>query len=425
MKSLFSVISMLVLMGEAQAVTSWEGTRYLLSKTLKSDYYSKVSINGNQGLIITERGSSGMNVNYDQGTQTLKMTMTDDIVTTSYPFYVDPDTGFAGQVLQTSKLIEISMSGHESNPTVIYNFLNCRYLPAQQGASENEVCENQLSDISQRADLTLVNELPDRVLSFRPGDQIVLPFVGYHSIYVRLNSDRTATLLSQPFIDPDFVHNTPDFSNMTWTIEQNMSQLVVRFGSDFTATYNKLNSVEGVHRMIGILTNQKEPNDTSSLVGLTTQADTSLSFNDENAAGRYMVLFGFDQPVAYEFNSDGFGGFDNYFGGIEPIRSEWKWSISSEGQILAEQYRELNDWGAAGVAAGMIIDNAEGIQACISSIEINDPQCVRFVERSHKLLNKTGNRHIVLRTFTSYRLDDSGETQIRFRQTSPMIWYKK
>ena len=382
----------------ALAMENWnQGVRYIFSGDSSSEYIIKVDLDSNgMAQLVTQEGSSlgQMMVVGDK----LDLVLSQPVSSISYPFKMNPATGHHEQVEQVSELLKIQLAGDEGFAQVTESWRHCIEFQLNGGATE-QTCENEEKTMDRG--LILREELPKKAMNLSSGDQVVFPLLGMDAIYVQLNQNHQAKVLSSgsEFKAQGISH---------WEVSDD--NFAMSFDDGSQMTYQITQSFEGLDRVVGTFKGNGEVKVFMGALVLDKKIKPS-AFSQESIKGVYrtvMTSTSYQMDTIYEFGDGNLGGFEYSFAG-ENQYSAWSWNWE-DGRIKAKRFR---------FKEGGLAMSKEEVDYCLNGSQ----ECVLRSSRDYQILSRDGNRYTMLRQLWS-GYDENGQNP-EYKNLSIWTFYKR
>ncbi len=348
------------------AIDPWVGSKYLYSYSTEKEIVFKIEFSEDfQGRLLTRDGSSEIIYSADSGI--INMRTLDFVGYTTYPFILPPGSTKYQQVAQDNRLLSLKLSGKEENTLLSETWQGCyQYQVGSQILKECFVHDDIMTD-----HLILSSELPSVTLPELSNQKILLPVHQSESVYLKLNSDSSVTL-----IDKD--SRLTNFNVNRWEIENNELQLMTTLG---TFIYKGIKNIEGVIRVI-LEVRSQNPRILMSALALDYEFDTTplRSFDLVGDYKSSLVSTQVTHDLIYSFNENNFGGFETTHG-QNLYFIPWTWEFKNN-LIKAFRYSSNNN----------PLHSISELQSCISSYN-----CEISIQSSYKILNVKGSRYTLMR----------------------------
>lgn len=387
----------------------WTGEKLFINKELNNTDALKISLKAfGEGTVTDRYGKTEAKYKFQNNNEELVLDMPNNTNTaTSYPFVNTLDQG-GMQVEMNSTILKITLSGSEYQAVYKTVTKNCYkgYDPVSQMAGKDG-CETKESDFR-------INSIVDTETMSKPlyvdfkaqaGDKFSLPTNDFmQDLYVSLNSDGTVNKLDK---------NNP-VSITNWKIFN--GKLVLTSDEGVSYEYQKLRDVHGLIQVLLTVNINDFVGNQKVAVGEAAK-DDNLNLSNlkmEQVAGHYAsVTNSRGEALIYQFNADGFGGFE------DALYSNVKWSWKVEnGLMVAERYFMPDGNGNFFNRA----ETDEEFNKCISG----ELKCKKYQSRSYKILSKDGNRFVLRRKFDN-NTDFSNQDDADHKNGNSSLWvfYKK
>ena len=374
----------------ANAIESWKGSKFIYSTSSSEIPYAiKVELNENgTAKVVSNNGSALGKFEFKDGKININFSSPQRIKKNDYPFKAIPGTHRTEQVLMQKELDKLVIDGNERGAFVTETWTNCfMYIVGGMSAEECETKSNGInSPVLVRTSLNPVST------SFSARDNIVVPIISDDSAFVTIDSNGNASP-----VDSDVKLN-----HLIKKISTVNSQVEVEMKDGSKILFGETRRIEDLSRVVGVRT--WESGEERLVTGLFV-VDQKVDASKLDPSGSYKTVLREHGGVTYEFNPDGFGGFE-FMLLDEVTKLVWSWNFDDY-RLNAYRYRKL----------GSLISDINEIQSCM-----NSDDCFAFQKRTYIIIGKDGNKYTMLRRISHQPGKNEG-----FGDTQQSVWvfYKK
>lgn len=379
----------------ANAIESWKGSKFIYSTSSSGNPYAiKVELNENgTAKVVSNNGSALGKFEFKDGKININFSSPQRIKKINYPVKAIPGTHRTEQVLMEKELDKLVIDGNERGAFVNETWTNC-FMYTVGGMSAKE-CETKSNDINNP--VLVRTSLNPVSTSFSARDNIVVPIISYDSAFVTIDSNGNASP-----VDSDVKQN-----HLIKKISTVNSQVEVEMKDGSKILFGETRRIEGLSRVVGV---QTWENGEERLVTGLFVVDQKVDASKLDPSGSYktvLLAHSGNHGVVYEFNPDGFGGFE--FMLLDKVtKFVWSWNFDDY-RLNAYRYRKL----------GLPISDINEIQSCM-----NSDDCFAFQKRTYIIIGKDGNKYTMLRRM-SHQPGKKNEGFDEDTQQSVWVFYKK
>jgi len=359
-------LAMGLICSSAYAIDSWEGDKFIYSKSAANYTAFKINIEGNRAKVISDSQSEGV-VSTKKGK--IKITFdTGSMRTQSYLQKKNPVTGQTEEVFATNSVEQITISGKKDDLRMKIKGESCYQFQIPNDVA-HEVCETSKIEYGKKSKLVLKSKLKKIKTKIAEASNIVLPLPEFNSAFVTIGADGAVTPAQQ---------GVPANRKII-QLAQNNKKIIATMADGSQITYGRTAEFEGVTKVIGVL---KQDGSESLVIGLMAK-DEKVAVTRDMLTGTYTPIHAKD--ISYIFNDDGFGSFISTDSEGNKQNNPWVWELVND-ELVAKRYKFLkND----------------------AYLSLGEEGCRMFNERSYKVLSKKGDTFVLLRKMISPRGDDN------------------
>ncbi len=386
----------------------WNGDKLFINKELSRPNAFIVNLKGfGEATLTTKDGVTAAKFKFSSNNEELVLDMRNNTdYKTSFLLVDTLDSGVT-QVEAKETILEMTLTDakYQTNYKTKSKICYTGYDPKTQRMGQ-DACEVKESELSRYPvfDSTNLSQPLFRNFIVNAGDKLSLPTEELHQdIYVTLNKDGSVGMLD----------TVSKIDIKSWKNVEGKLILTTSKGSTFE--YQKLRDVHGLSQVLLTINVNDVVQNQKILIGQAAKNE-GLNLSDlqmNHFAGEYIsATYTSGEPLIYEFNNDGFGGFqtpnDDY--------SKWAWKVEN-GLIIADRYSILDEDGNSTDEH----ESDEEYKKCISG----EIKCHKYQTRSYQILSKDGNRFILRRKLLfnhAWSNDDSADINSK---SSLWVFYKK
>lgn len=382
----------------AHALDAWEGSKFIYSTDSRSSYALKVDLDTKGNAKIATSFDGAGEGTFSQTGETIKINLTSSIDSIGFPVKNNPRTGAPEQVQTTSSLKEILLEGYEDEVYVTEKGTDCSLFRMNDG-SEEEVCSDYTNKNEIAGAMLLRSLLKPVSASISAGDKVVIPLDSFNDAYVQIDGNGKATP-----VDAD-----AEVNGQVKSVEKINDQVKVTLTDGGTILFGQTRMIEGHGRVLGV---QNKDGKETLITGLIV-VDQNVDVNSFSPSGTYKAIMAGGssniEDLEYQFNPDGFGGFETQYAG-EVMFNPWSWKFEDM-ELHASRYRRYDEPSH--------VDTVDGVKECIAG---GKELCYVYNKRSYKVIAKDGNKFTMLRKMT---FDTNQPDVTPAVQQSVWVMYKK
>lgn len=285
---------------------------------------------------------------------------------------------------------------------------SCKTFPSyESGVEDLKVCEFTNKSFDE---LIGASKLPVKSIDLRVGDSIALPVPSLD----QFNSIHLVEVLQAGKVK--HLEGYGDFRINELNTQDNNIQYTTTDGKSFSLQVIKKQN--GLNRAVLTVEIDGENHVTIEPMAII-KGNVRPQFERTDAIGEFLPIYAGaghtgENWEPYIFDSEGFGGFQTSFDGVEFQDNLWSWSLKGD-RINAKRYLLTDGYNYTGRP-----ENREEIEMCLRT-PVN---CIEQQDRDYIILKKNGNRYTMLRLFRVYspNFDVPGLPSTTLQNENSSLW---